>query len=1219
MKGDFSSLRNGHSRHYTGVLKQQGRVDLDADWNEYVAIQEYLHNTVEKDVIGACGVPKYGGGFHIGWDGQDLTISQGRIYVDGILCDLEAPITYLGQPDYPGPPALNPVAERTDLIYLDVWQRHVTAVEDPEIRERALGGPDTTTRLETVCQIKAFEVGDNDVDCADEIDGWPPVTGGALSSQELPAQSSDDPCLIAPGGGYRGLENRLYRVEIHRGTGPGGPPTFKWSRDNGSVVFPIEEFVSAEPTKVVVSRLGHDQVLALREDDWVEVAGDVSDLSGEPALLTKIANIDQARRKLTLADDVSGVTGQGHPKVRRWDQTQTDDTTGLDEGARPVREDRWLDLEDGVQIRFKAGQTYRSGDYWAFAARTATGKVERLVEAEPQGVAHHYCRLALVTWSAREDGTVEADVRDCRKEFPPLTELPTGGSSCCTVTVGDGVSSRGDFTDIQAAVDSVQGPGKVCILPGEYKLEEPVHIRGVGLSVSGCGIQASIVGPEDGPAFQVEDSFGIWLGSLYIEPGSHMRAITVSNCALVHVKDCFVSGIQLFDHEADRQRVDVRRLVESQRISRAGLRPEAERVDSEVGPALTVSASNHLLVADNYFLAGLPSLSIQARDLRILRNVIVEAGGVWVRDGSREVRVEDNEIGFGQGPGITLGGLAEGESPLDWVTGVTDVAIAGNRIFSMGDSGIYTGATQTRDDDSKGLGDVEDVVISRNRIIACAWDGRRASSETATVGGIVLNDTSRVHVHENYIAENGEGRACGVFANTCQGLEVTDNTILDNGTALEDVPEQLCVDFREMDPGEGENPRTEQNVTFTVLDFRGERPDQTRIVNWGGLAGLDCGFQTEIDLPAPTPSVELTLATFAGPAEIEAIDPNGATVDSKQTSEDLGSEPQSLELGGGEISRVVIRTRQNELLLHEFCAGEERQDFQGGIVGMFVTSTSPNEIRDRNPEARSLLRTGAPAARIHDNVVVTPQGHALMLVAAGPVSVADNSFTSRGIGRQPELPANLRDEAGELAPVLEGGACVFVYNVGRARLLPDAFSSLGSNTNIHAERAYRPTADTLGLAEALTDRILPDGRVLFQANQVTLEAESVTPRPTLETHVTRATARISSLDPGAVVLFSYDDVSLQDNQIIAEIVDGAVFFNVAAVAPTVRATGNRFVEAPQALYSCVSWGQMNNTSGNQATHCIIALGTDVIQDPNQVLFHTDLCADVKSSYGRTDG
>nr|MBA2713585.1 right-handed parallel beta-helix repeat-containing protein [Rubrobacteraceae bacterium] len=640
---------------------------------------------------------------------------------------------------------------------------------------------------------------------------------------------------------------------------------------------------------------------------------------------------------------------------------------------------------------------------------------------------------------------------------------------------------------------------------------------------------------------------------------------------------------------------------------------EDERADAGVGPALAVSASHHVIVVDNYFLAGLPGLSIQARDVRVLRNVIGEAGGVWVRDGSRDVCVEDNEIGWGQGPGILLGGLAEDEAPLDWVTGVTSVDIAANSIVSMDDSGIYTGAAQTPDDLAKGLGDVRDVNISRNRIVGCAWRERPASSEVSVVGGIVLNDTSRVLIHENHIAENGEGPACGVFAGACEGLEVTDNTILDNGTALEDTSERPCVEFREMGPGEGENPRIEQDVAFNVFGFEGERPEQTRIVQWGEQTGLNCEFETVIDLPSTVPLVESTLAAFASPAWIEAIDPDGATVDSQQMRDDMNGQPQTLELGGGEISRVVIHADQDELLLLEFCAGEKQQALQGGIVGLFVTGAPSDETGDRDPEERSLLRKGAHAARIHDNVVVTSQGQALMLTGAGPMSVADNSFTSRGIGREPTLPEDLLAAAGQFSAVLQGGACVFVYNLGRAPLLPRAFSMPGSSTNIHSERIYRPAIDTAGLA-AFSDRLLADGRVSFHGNQVTLDALSIKQGP-----VETDNDSPRDGDPGAVVLFSFDDVSLQDNQVTAEVEGGTVFFNAAAVAATVRASGNRFAESPQALYSCVTYGQMNNTSGNQATYCILALGNDVINTPNQILFETDLCANVRSRYGGTDG
>ena len=43
MKGDFSRRTFDPQKHFSRVLMQQGRVQLDADWNEQAAIQ--LHHT----------------------------------------------------------------------------------------------------------------------------------------------------------------------------------------------------------------------------------------------------------------------------------------------------------------------------------------------------------------------------------------------------------------------------------------------------------------------------------------------------------------------------------------------------------------------------------------------------------------------------------------------------------------------------------------------------------------------------------------------------------------------------------------------------------------------------------------------------------------------------------------------------------------------------------------------------------------------------------------------------------------------------------------------------------------------------------------------------------------------------------------------------------------------------------------------------------------------
>src|SRR5918911_1927806 len=104
MKADFARLTFDPAKHYTGVLHQQGRVWLDADWNEEVYSQFFLARQRSRDTVGICGVPDPGTAFQISPNPDatrpfDFLIgggsgSRGHCYVDGILCQLDAPTSY---------------------------------------------------------------------------------------------------------------------------------------------------------------------------------------------------------------------------------------------------------------------------------------------------------------------------------------------------------------------------------------------------------------------------------------------------------------------------------------------------------------------------------------------------------------------------------------------------------------------------------------------------------------------------------------------------------------------------------------------------------------------------------------------------------------------------------------------------------------------------------------------------------------------------------------------------------------------------------------------------------------------------------------------------------------------------------------------------------------------------------------------------------------------
>jgi hypothetical protein len=490
MKGDFTRFTHDPRKHYTRVLRQQGRVDLDADWNEAVELFTRRDRIEATDVIGRCGVPEGSNGFKVEVlpDGSDLTVSPGRLYVEGILCEREAlgPIT--DQDDLPAYPL--PTEDGVYLAYADVWERHITYLEDPAIREVALGGPDTTTRTQTVCQVKLLRIADDGPLAAYDCESVPasPSTG-QLAAGVVTGGAPTNPCAVPEGAGYTGLENRLYRVEIHDdGRDANGnvvrPPTFKWSRDNGAVVLPLASENGIDGDTLALKRLGFDEVLTLRVGDWVEVLGDETELYGRPGTLAQVVpnGIDAADLEIELDRDVSAHASEGHLKVRRWDHQPTDDLALID-GALPVPAGAF-ELEDGVVVEFEPGGTYHVGDYWLIPARTRTGDIEwpntgtppAAVSLPPRGIQHHYCTLALV----RRSGGTWVDGRDCRPLFTPLTAVGTGG--CCVhVEPGD---------DVQQAVDTVMAAGGGCIAlcAGVHRIQGPLWLRGaVDVCIEGEG------------------------------------------------------------------------------------------------------------------------------------------------------------------------------------------------------------------------------------------------------------------------------------------------------------------------------------------------------------------------------------------------------------------------------------------------------------------------------------------------------------------------------------------------------------------------------------------------------------------------------------------------------------------------------------------------------------------------------------------------------------
>jgi hypothetical protein len=501
---------------YSQVLMQQGRVQLDADWNEQGRILLHLMRSAVADTIGPAG-----GRAETGWPNtpgygvaplslgtaptavsNDFIITPGRYYVDGVLCELDAepmavrlssdgksvvvprwtldgrsfavgqylrivqtkltdpgdftaisavdyanltltldpPVTaptggqsvratlqrlttYLTQPDVAGPIA--PLAADAAVVILDVWERAVTCLEDPAIREIALGlgGPDTAARVRTEAQVRVLPGLKSCMTSAQIADALSQGDPGLMRARAQPDAASTDVCIIDPDAGYRGPENQLYRVEVHAGGNTA--PSFKWSRENASVLFGVIGLDMAGGDLVItLSGLGRDDRYGLAVGDIVELEDDMTILAApaQPIPLLQVKSID-VKSRTVVADFPPGfpVNQIKIPsplpsiRLRRWDQTGElgpDLAIAIPLAGAAAPSD-WIDLEDGVQVQFAPLDDvfYRAGDYWLIPARVATGDVlwpkETWTDAKgairsaqalrsPSGVVHHYASLGVI-------------------------------------------------------------------------------------------------------------------------------------------------------------------------------------------------------------------------------------------------------------------------------------------------------------------------------------------------------------------------------------------------------------------------------------------------------------------------------------------------------------------------------------------------------------------------------------------------------------------------------------------------------------------------------------------------------------------------------------------------------------------------------------------------------------------------------------------------------
>jgi hypothetical protein len=459
---DLSRQTFDPKNHYLRIPLEQGRLLFETDGNEQTAI--LLHQLqLLSSAFGPHWGPPADTGFRIQLTGdkKSFTIGRGRYIVDGFHCLNDTnELSFLGQPDYPVKSigSLQPIT----VVYLDVWERLLTEVNyRDELRDPALEDLPASARTKVVWQVRYLSLpslssetelkagGKASVDALKDL--LKVTLQNTATLQARPKHDiSETKCRPKPSESYRGLENQLYRVEIHSGSTAEGKEKafFKWSRDNGAITFPIKSWKEPTgdltqkdfPVEVELKSIGRDARTRLQEGDWVEYIDEITTLLPHldnpwmPRIkcLFYVKKIDFAdERKITLiaptaADAKLPEIPDKKPRrgfLRKWDSELIEVPTDVDP------EENWKELDEGIEIRF-AGKEFRPGDYWLIPARYATAGIlwdseeanpntPKIVDASK--IEHHYAPLAIL----RPSG--ENEIVDCRREInlTSVTKTPT--------------------------------------------------------------------------------------------------------------------------------------------------------------------------------------------------------------------------------------------------------------------------------------------------------------------------------------------------------------------------------------------------------------------------------------------------------------------------------------------------------------------------------------------------------------------------------------------------------------------------------------------------------------------------------------------------------------------------------------------------------------------------------------------------------------------------
>nr|DAI67551.1 MAG TPA: POLYGALACTURONASE 28 GLYCOSYL HYDROLASE, HYDROLYSES.9A [Caudoviricetes sp.] len=652
---------------YSAVYWEGGSAITDADLNAAFDASRSRDEALARAWIAPAGSPDEG------WRASrlrnaggmvDFELAGGHYMLDGDLLKNPESHAFIAQPhglsaslepdmtlDWPEAAEIQEAnGERFDAVVLDSRMLAVTVAEDSELDEVAMRS-DPATRLRASPKIRILP--GVAATCATARPQIMDLLAGACAEVEMPSpairsrarlrvhlgtvEQPDNPCAPEQAMGYFGRLNHTIKVMLT------APDRFVWTYRNGGelyratlegdatlrIVTPFDDSahfpVSGQIAELLPwdSRLPNGEVTAaplgrfhaIREGyapgaETLELASDVDD---------------------DLRDWYGSLGEETFIFVRFWEPPAIAMQTSTAIGAEvPL-------AATGIRLDF--GEPGCPGDQWSFSVRANANDTvfpRRMLEPDgqpPGDIRRAADLIALIHWQV-ENGQVTGHIHDCRRKIRPLWKL----RGCCSVTVGNGVSSFGDVDHLEDAITALPHEGgRICLLPGAHTGGVTLRNR-ANITIEGCRGQTRLEqGGGDGPVLTIEDCTDITLRDFTTADGNGLAVAAARTHGLTLERidtTGFGSAISLVEGFATR-------------IAHCNFRAEAEpaiipaEAFAEMRPLAFIGGEG-LDISDNRFRCDSPRLTLMS------------LGGLQIASGSRGVRIERNIIRGGLSHGITL-------------------------------------------------------------------------------------------------------------------------------------------------------------------------------------------------------------------------------------------------------------------------------------------------------------------------------------------------------------------------------------------------------------------------------------------------------------------------------------------------------------------------------------------------------------------------------------